>query len=61
MYSDPTNIRNHVIKIRLNDKENALIEALANYTGQQKSSLARELLMKSAEEIFPKSSLVDKT
>jgi hypothetical protein len=33
MYSDPSFIRDHVVKLRLNDNEAALIDALVNYTG----------------------------
>lgn len=34
MYADPSLIRDHVIKLRLNDQEAALIDAWVNYTGQ---------------------------
>lgn len=52
MYSDPSNIRSHTVKLRLNDNEAALIEALVNYTGQQKASLLRELLLEQAQMVL---------
>lgn len=48
MYSDPSLIREHVVKIRLNDNENRLIDALVNYTGQQKAVLLREMVLEQA-------------
>lgn len=48
MYADPSLIRDHVIKMRLNDAEAALIEAWVNYTGQQKAPLLREMLLDQA-------------
>ena len=44
MYADPSLIREHVVKLRLNDNEQELIDALVNYTGQQKAPLLRDLL-----------------
>lgn len=52
MYSDPSLIRDHVVKLRLNDNEAALVEALVNYTGQQKASLLRELLLEQAQMVL---------
>ncbi len=48
MYADPANIREHVVKIRLNEREAELIEAWVNYTGQQKAVLLREMLLEQA-------------
>lgn len=48
MYADPTLIREHVVKIRLNDREAELIDAWVNYTGQQKAVLLREMLLEQA-------------
>jgi hypothetical protein len=48
MYADPTLIRDHVVKIRLNDQEAELINAWVNYTGQQKAALLREMLLEQA-------------
>ena len=48
MYTDPTQIRAHVVKIRLNDREAELLNAWTNYTGQQKAVLLREMLLEAA-------------
>lgn len=45
MYADPTRIRNNEITIRLSDRENALIDALVEFTGGQRAAIIRELLM----------------
>jgi hypothetical protein len=47
-YTDPSLIREHVVKIRLNDHEADLIDAWVNYTGQQKAVLLREMLLEQA-------------
>lgn len=52
MYQDVSLIRTHEIKLRLNDKEVALIEAFTNYTGGQKSVLARELVLSSIADLM---------
>jgi hypothetical protein len=48
MYADPSLIRDHVVKLRLNDNEAELINAWVRYTGQQKASLLREMLLEQA-------------
>jgi hypothetical protein len=48
MYADPSLIRDHVVKIRLNDQESDLINAWVNYTGQQKAALLRDMLLEQA-------------
>lgn len=48
MYSDPSRIRRHIVKIRFSDEEAALVEAFVNYTGEQKASLLRELILTEA-------------
>ena len=52
MYADPSLIRDHVVKIRLNDTEAALIDAIVNFTGQQKATLLREILLDSARRVL---------
>lgn len=49
MYTDPTNVRDHTIKIRLNDAENDLVDAWVKYTGQQKAAFLRELILEQAK------------
>ncbi len=48
MYPDPSQIRDVVIKVRLNEAEAKVLEAVSEYTGQQKSTLMRELFMEQA-------------
>ena len=48
-YTDQANVRNHVVKLRFNDREAELINAWANYTGQQKAALLREMLLEQAQ------------
>jgi hypothetical protein len=52
MYSAPENIRDNVVKIRLNDREAALLKALNEYTGQQLAVLAREILLEHAQQVL---------
>ena len=48
MYTDPSQLREHVVKLRFNDNEDALLDAWARYTGQQKAVLLREMLLEQA-------------
>jgi hypothetical protein len=52
MYADPSLIRNVVIPIRLNDAEAELLDAVVKYTGQQKSTLMRELFLEQARLVL---------
>jgi hypothetical protein len=52
MYADPSLIRDHVVKLRLNDGEAALVDALVAYTGQQKAAFLRELLLEQARSVL---------
>lgn len=52
MYADPTLIRDQFVKIRLNDREASLLDSLVAYTGQQKSTLLRELLLEQASLVL---------
>ncbi|HHW4674906.1 MAG TPA: plasmid mobilization protein, partial [Xylella fastidiosa subsp. pauca] len=45
MYADPTHIRSHPVKVRFNDAEHALINALAHYNGMQPAALVRALAL----------------
>lgn len=51
MYDDPTHIRAHEVKVRLNDEELALVDALARFNRQQRAAFVRELLMASAQRV----------
>jgi uncharacterized protein (DUF1778 family) len=52
MYSDPALIRDVVIQVRLNDNEAELLDAVVKYTGQQKSTLMRELFLRQAQRVL---------
>jgi len=52
MYVDPTKLRSHVVKLRFSDEEHALIDALTNYTGEQKAVLLRELILEQASTVL---------
>jgi alpha-mannosidase len=52
MYADPSKIRDNVVKVRLNDAEAQLLDALVTYTGEQKASLIRELLLEQAQRVL---------
>lgn len=52
MYSDPTKIRSHVVKVRLSDEEAALIEAFVNYNGGQKAALVRDIILDQAASVL---------
>ena len=51
-YADPSLIRDVIINVRLNDAEAELLEAVVKYTGQQKSSLLRELFLEQAKLVL---------
>jgi hypothetical protein len=52
MYSDPALIRKHVVKLSLNDREEALINAYCEYSGEQKAALLRDMLMNQVAEFM---------
>jgi hypothetical protein len=59
MYADPSLIRDVVVKVRLNDVEAELLDAVVKYTGQQKSTLLRELFMEQARLVLSGQADVD--
>lgn len=52
MYSDPTLIRRHTVKVRFNDREAALVDALVNFTGEEKAAFIRSLILDRATEVL---------
>ncbi|MBL1293038.1 MAG: hypothetical protein COB61_004115 [Thiotrichales bacterium] len=52
MYSDPTKIRTHIVRLRFSDEEHRLIQALTDYTGEQKATLLRQLILEQATDIL---------
>lgn len=51
MYADPRHIRDHEVKVRLNEDELHLLEALAQYNQTQRAVLARELILASLAKL----------
>lgn len=52
MYSDPSQIRDVVLRVRLSEAEDDLLNAIVKYTGQQKSTLMRELFIEQARLVL---------
>lgn len=52
MYSDPTLIRRHTVKVRFNDREAALVDALCNFTGEEKAAFIRSLILDRATDVL---------
>lgn len=52
MYSDHTLIRRHTVKVRFNDREDALVDALCAYTGEEKAAFIRDLILERAMEVL---------
>ncbi len=50
MYDDPKHIRDHVVKVRLNDAEMRLLEALAEFNHAQPAAFARDLVLEQMME-----------
>lgn len=48
-YTDPSFVREHVVKLSFNDREADLINAWVAYTGQQKAAFLREMLLEQAK------------
>lgn len=59
MYPDPKRVRDNRITLRLDDYEYALIEALANYQGDQPSTMVRELVLREAQQVLAGGASVD--
>ncbi|MBY5938032.1 hypothetical protein [Marinobacter nauticus] len=49
MYQDPKRIRKHRVSLNLDDYEAAVINALVDYTGTDRASLLRQMLIAQAE------------
>lgn len=50
MYPDPKRVRDNRVTIRLDDYEHKLVQALAEYQGEQLAVLLRLLVVKEAQE-----------
>lgn len=52
MYPDPKRIRTNKLTLRLDDYEYQLVLALANYQGDQPSTMARQLVLREAQQVI---------
>lgn len=52
MYADPTLLRDHPVRVYFNESEAKLVEALTEYTGEQKAVLIRNLILDQAAAIL---------
>ncbi len=52
MYSDPKRVRDNRVTLYLDDYEHDLVQALANYKGEQLGSLLRDMVMAEAGEVL---------
>lgn len=52
MYADPSLIRDVVIRVRLNDVESDLLDAIHRMTGHQKSTLLRDIFISGATKVL---------
>lgn len=52
MYADPSLIRDVVIRVRLNEAESDLLNAIQRVTGHQKSTLIRDLFISGATKVL---------
>jgi Mg/Co/Ni transporter MgtE len=52
MYADPTLIRDHPVRVYFNEAEAKLVEALTEYTGEQRAVLIRRLIVDQAARIL---------
>lgn len=52
MHQDPKRIRKHRATMNFDDYEEALIQALQNYTGLSRATLLRQMLMAQLESVL---------
>lgn len=51
-YPDPNRVRTFRLTLRLDQYEHDLVQAMANIQGEQLSTLAREVLLKEAQQVM---------
>lgn len=52
MYGDPALIRSHRVNLSFNQNEAELVNAVCNYTGQEKAAFIRELVLDRVQEVL---------
>lgn len=52
MYPDPARVRSQKVTLRLDQYEHKLLQALAEYQGEQLSTLLREMVLREAQQVL---------
>lgn len=52
MYPDPSRVRTHKVTLRLDQYEHKLVTALAEYQGEQLSTLLRQMALREASQVL---------
>jgi len=52
MYPDPKRVKDNRVMVRFDDYEYERLQRLSNLTGEQFSTMARDMLMRQADEMF---------
>lgn len=52
MYRDPSLLRTHMVAVRFNKREAALVDAVCDYTGDEKAAFIRDLVLRAAVEFL---------
>ncbi len=52
MYSDTSLIRHHRVNLSFNEREAELVNAVCNYTGQEKAAFIRDLVLDRVQEVM---------
>lgn len=52
MYPDPARVRSQKVTVRLDEYEHKLLIALAEYQGEQLSTLLRQMVMREAHQVM---------
>lgn len=52
MYPDPARIRSQKVTLRLDQYEHKLLLAMAEYQGEQLSTLLRQMVMREAQQLM---------
>lgn len=52
MYPDPNRVRTEKVTVRLDQYERKLLEALAEYQGEQVSTLLRAMFVREAQQVL---------
>jgi len=60
MYANPRHLRDHEIKVRLDEASYRLVRALADYNRRQPAVLVRELLLAGIDRLLAQQQVAEK-